>query len=440
MAPQGGDRTFFTGVQLVPAATFFEIDLEAPRPTRPEFQAFWRPGDFTCRPDRLPTFDAAVVEVRALMESSIELQSRAAVPVGCLLSGGLDTSYVARTLANRALHSGSEPARSFSLVFSERDMSELPYIWSVLRPGGLTNIRFQLNPAQAFQDVDTVVGVQGQPLLGQDLIAQYHAYRLARDNGAVVILEGQGADELLGGMPLYAEAMRSELWSQHRFGELALELWADMRRNGHSRLRTGGQIARWLMPSGLHRPQSQVPPWVDERGLAEPAGGMTDETSSDPSLLNQYLFRLVTQTNLPTVLQYQDRSSMAHGIEGRVPFLDHRFVEYCFGLPSSYKVHRGIRKRVLVDAARGLVPDAVLQRRTKKTFISKTKWVPLREHYGPQLREMASGLGAARLPWVNPAGLQSYVDDFLAARHDDVTGVWRAYTAWRWIELFGVRQ
>jgi asparagine synthase (glutamine-hydrolysing) len=162
------------------------------------------------------------------------------------------------------------------------------------------------------------------------------------------------------------------------------------------------------------------------------------QPSRDPSLLNQYLFRLVTRTNLPTVLQAQDRSSMAHGVESRVPFLDHRFVEYCLTLPPSYKARRGQRKRVLREAARGIVPDAVLERRDKKTFVSKIRWMPLRERYAQPLREMASSSTMKDSGWFETTRLVAFVEDYLAGRHDDLLSVWRLYTAFRWMDVFQV--
>jgi asparagine synthase (glutamine-hydrolysing) len=440
LPPESSHDTFFDGVRLVPPASVFEIDLRAERCDVPSFRRFWDLRDFLPSPETTPSFDAATAEVRARMEASIAGHAAAAVPVGCLLSGGLDTSFVARTLANRAQARGDAAVPSYSIVFNEPDMSELPFIWSVVRPGGLNSHTYQLTPLQAWQDVDAVVLAQGQPLLGQDLIAQYHAYKLARAHGSVVVLEGQGADELLAGMPAYAAFRYDELLADMRLRELAAELWSDSRRRGQSRVHAGARIARWLGRAIVGPRRRTLPDWVDAQSLLpdpQPQSGWAP--SRDPSLLNQYLFRLVTRTNLPTVLQLQDRSAMAHGIESRVPFLDHRFVEYCFTLPASYKVHRGQRKRVLAAASRGLVPDAVLDRRDKKTFISRANWIPLRERHAEALRAMASSTTMQTAPWFRPRTLAAFVDDYLRGRHDDAPAVWRLYTAWRWMDLFAVR-
>jgi asparagine synthase (glutamine-hydrolysing) len=241
-------------------------------------------------------------------------------------------------------------------------------------------------------------------------------------------------------MPSYAAVRYEELLKEMRLPELAAELWSDSRRRGQSRAQAGARIARWLGRAAVGPRTRTVPDWVDGNALPPDRHRQNDwEPSRDPSLLNQHLFRLVTRTNLPTVLQLQDRSAMAHGIESRVPFLDHRFVEYCFTLPASYKVHRGQRKRVLAAASRGLVPDAVLDRRDKKTFISRAEWIPLRERHAEALRAMASSTTMQTAPWFRPRKLAAFVDDYVRGRHDDGSAVWRLYTVWRWMDLFGVR-
>jgi hypothetical protein len=111
-------------------------------------------------------------------------------------------------------------------------------------------------------------------------------------------------------------------------------------------------------------------------------------------------------------------------------------VEFCFRLPASYKVHRGARKRILLDAARGLLPDLVLRRTDKKRYISKDSWMPLRREYGPDLAAMARSKSLLESPGVRGRAVAPFVDDYLAGRHDDGLGVWRLYTAWRWLEAF----
>jgi asparagine synthase (glutamine-hydrolysing) len=438
LPPQTSGDTFFKGIRLVPPASVFRIDLRAARAAAPSFQRFWDLHDFVACAGRAETIERASAELRSRVESAVDTHADAAVPVGCLLSGGLDSSFVARAMAVRAQARGDAPVPAYSIVYDDSEMTELPFVWSVVRQGGLESHTRQLTPLEAWRDVDRVVRVQGQPLLGQELIAQYHAYQFARAHGSVVILEGQGADELLAGLPSYAAVIFDELLARRRFGRLAGELWAESRARHRSPVRRLARVMRWAARAVAGPVVRTLPGWVDGNALSadHPAdAGWTP--SRDTSLLNQHLFRLVTRTNLQTVMPLQDRSSMAHGVESRVPFLDHRVVEYCFTLPASFKVGDGERKRVLKEAARGLVPNAVVQRRDKKTFVSKMDWIPLRVQHASELREMAARMQGAY--WVRPRKLIAFVEDYLEGRHDDLPAVWRLYTAWRWLELFQVR-
>jgi asparagine synthase (glutamine-hydrolysing) len=180
-------------------------------------------------------------------------------------------------------------------------------------------------------------------------------------------------------------------------------------------------------------------PWLDERAgaVSDPdwVNGRTAESGCDPSRLNRMLYRETRHTNIPAVLMYSDRNSMAHSVEARFPYLDHRIVELCFSLPSSYKVGFGRRKRLLFETAKQYLPAPVLEGR-KKMFVLMSNWMPLRGDHAPVIREAARSPALARLPFVNVAKLHAFVDDYLAGRHDNGYAVWRIYTASRWLDLF----
>ena len=327
---------------------------------------------------------------------------------------------------------GQAAAKAFSIVYDDPDMSELPFIQAVAAQGDLQSRTLTVSPELVWESVDRVIAAQGQPLLGHDLIAQYHAYRLAHECGATVVLEGQGADEMLGGMPYYESPIFMELMAEVRVAALIAEIRSRARRYSRSSL----SVFRQYVWSTWRRQMSErlrplTTDWLD----CDLSGGSgrSDDFGKDDSALNRFLYRLVRHTNIPTVLQYQDRSSMAHGVESRVPFLDHRIVEFCFRLPPEYKVALGERKKILRDVAKKYLPAAVLDRKDKKVFISKIDWFPLRPH-AAELREMAHSRTMQQLPFVRPARMVSYVERYLQGEHNDILGVWRLYTAWRWLE------
>jgi asparagine synthetase B (glutamine-hydrolysing) len=102
-------------------------------------------------------------------------------------------------------------------------------------------------------------------------------------------------------------------------------------------------------------------------------------------------------------------------------------------LPPEYKVALGERKRILREVAKQYLPAAVLDRKDKKVFVSKIDWFPLR-HHASALRDMANSRTMQQLPWIRPRRMADYVERYLKGDHNDILGVWRLYTAWRWLE------
>lgn len=126
---------------------------------------------------------------------------------------------------------------------------------------------------------------------------------------------------------------------------------------------------------------------------------------------------------------------MAHSIESRVPYLDHRVVEMAFGIPISWKVGEGQRKRLLREAARPLLPPVVADRADKRGVIFTPRWLDLRSH-GAGIEEV---IGSARLrdcPYLDGAAVRKFVRSYMDGSHDDAHGVWRLYTAGLWLDRF----
>ena len=239
------------------------------------------------------------------------------------------------------------------------------------------------------------------------MIAQYHVYRLARQQGDIVVMDGNGLDELQAGLPTYEMEMVLERLLKLQVVDVAKELHCIARNYGRSyynvlRSYLEAPLRRYLRKGRVLPSQ----PWLDERACAasDPdwVNGRTLESGRDPSLLNRMLYRETRHTNMPAVLMYSDRNSMAHSVEARFPYLDHRIVELCFSLPSSYKVGFGRRKRLLFETAKQYLPAPVIEGR-KKMFVLMSNWMPLRgEHGRPYGTRRAARLWPASLTSTPP--------------------------------------
>jgi len=143
----------------------------------------------------------------------------------------------------------------------------------------------------------------------------------------------------------------------------------------------------------------------------------------------------VTQGNVRAVLAIADRNAMAHSIESRVPYLDHRVVEFGFGLPDDFKTARGERKIVLREVARRRLPPLVAERRARIGFgVPISAW--LRKSLRPVLIETIRAPEVTRGDVFEPSRTERFVEEFLRGRHEDVAAVWRIFALACWLRVY----
>lgn len=353
-----GEATFFRRIrQLLPGH-----QLVASVDGRHEVKRYWAAPDPA---DVQPmSMDSAAIRIRELLEDSVRLRLRSDVPVGTCLSGGLDSSSL---VAVESAQLGSQPIHTFSSVFQEREFSEGHYVDAI--NAAFTTVPHRVTPTAAFsQWLPRIVWHQEVPIAGPGIYPQWCVMGLA--SGKVkVLLDGQGADEMLGGyFYFYADHFADLLRASSRIAgvwELATALARVCRRSSlgqtarfvkegwrriqghpiHSGFK-GGWFTSYLTPDVAREAAEILGP------AAQPGAGYTATA----------LHREVVQTSLPILLHYEDRSSMAHGIETRVPFLDHRLVEFCMRLPGTLRIHAGVTKAPLRSALNGSLPPAVAGR------------------------------------------------------------------------------
>lgn len=439
LPPQSAELSFFEGVLPFPAGCWARVPLGATGAGELQPQRYWDLASVVAEPLPESRFEETREAFEQLLVDAVESHTTAAVEVGSMLSGGVDSSLLSRLLSGSALRRGLPPPKAFSIIFEDPAMSEWPYMQMMLAQGGLRGFNHLLSADEAWATTPRAVEAQGQPLLGQDTVAQFHAYRLAREHGAVVVIEGQGADELFAGLPAY-DAQQFPAWLQQGHW---LRAWQELQIR-RRRQRLGWRDAVRVYVAGPLRRQRMedrgLPryDWIDARGVDSSLPGVGRSLDGGPrgSALQRFAYRHVRHTNLPAVLMHQDRSSMAHAIESRVPFLDHRIVELAFGLPDSYRISQGLRKRIVLETAKRHLPPAVANRPDKRSFISRAAWMDLATTRAAELREMAGSREIAEFAMLRPQRVRAFVDDFLAGRHRDEMAVWRLYTLWHWLLRF----
>jgi asparagine synthase (glutamine-hydrolysing) len=368
-------QTFYAGIEQVGAATAFEVDSAG----RYREWRYWRI-------EEVPPVECAdpASAFAELFEDSMRLHMRSDVPVGVHLSGGLDSTAIICAAA-RLRADAADPLMAFCFMSREHDESR--YIADTIAQTGAHVVRMDKSPVELWDLMERVLWFQDEPVHAMPAFIGYALMELTAARGLKVILNGQGADEtlagygnyfrdywntlLLRGSPLRAWREIGRYTAAHggsRFGSFARQL----RRALQSRLRIlpGYRTVSWRR--NIKRQRAH--PWFTDQltgRLPEGAPSGPQEDDLDASLTHS-----IARSPLPLYLRVEDRNSMAHSVEARVPFLDHRLVSFVLGLPPDWKIRGPWNKFVLREGMRGRIPESVRGRVDKMGFPTPTrKWL-----------------------------------------------------------------
>ncbi len=424
------DRTLFAGVRQVPPGHYLLASRE-----RRQIVRYWD-FDYPAASDEpAPAGDAAAEEaadreraekLRSVLDEAVRLRLRADVPVGCYLSGGLDSCAVLGLASRHA----SRPIRAFTLSFDRPEYDELAIAREMAATCGAELVALPVTSADLAEDFRATIWHAEQVIINANSVAKFHLSRAVRDAGYKVVLTGEGSDEILAGYPHFRRDMllydqagtlggfleppattplgAAQLRQRDQKGQdpqvverLLAELVA---ANAVSRgllmpaadgaARAGAQGDGHPGFQALHRRLGYLPSFLEATGgggsrgrlllkddyLAavgdrEPFGVLLDGLDvrgqlAGRSPVNQSLY-LWSKTALPNFILsvLGDRMEMAHSVEGRLPFLDHRVVETVRDFPVRAKIRGTVEKHVLREAARPVITDTVY-RRQKHPFLA----------------------------------------------------------------------
>jgi len=423
-----GERTCFAGVSQVPPASWIEVDLRDGSTRR---GVSWTPP----LEERRLDYADAVQRVRDAFLRSVELHLRSDVRVGAALSGGIDSSAI--VCAIREVQPETE-LHTFSYVPapSSGAPSEERWAQSVAEHTGATRHVVSPTAAELAADLDDLIRSQAEPFQTLSLYAQARVFRLARAAGVTVLLDGQGADELLGGYAHYQSARLASLLAQGKLRRAARFARASSRAWGHGPPELLRGARRLLLPEALlRRGRGRGPAWL--AGGWFRAQGLTPQPSRPAVQGRRYLQATlrgaVREESLPRLLRFEDRNSMACSLESRVPFLTVELAELCLSLPEDYVIDSDARsKAVFRDAMRGLVPQPILERRDKVGFVASDRdWLLGAEPWVRETLELAEAVPALDAPAL-ARGWRTL------QAGGEAPLLWRGLNFARWWHLFGL--
>jgi asparagine synthase (glutamine-hydrolysing) len=426
-----GNDTLWRDIRQLPAAHYLEVPLDSPATRTPT--RYWNlPSNETLD----LSFDEAARQLREMFLHNIRLHLRSDVPVGAALSGGIDSSAV---VAAMRVVAPSAEIHAFSYIADDAALSEERWIDLVGSHVSAIVHKIHPQPDDLIADLDHLINTQDEPFGSTSIYAQYCVFRAAREHGIKVMLDGQGADEMLAGYRRYVPARLGALLATGRW----LQAWrlarhAGQTPGGTAQLRLWLQAGRLLLPAAGKRMINRwlMPTWLNIDWFAK--HGVELDPGRHALELREELKQTVAVSSLPQLLRYEDRNSMASSIESRLPFLTPQLAEFLLRLPDDYLLGPdGTTKRVFRQAMRGIVPDAILDRRDKIGFATPEKrWL---QSLHPWVEATLSSERARSIGVLNLPAIQRELAAVRAGLAKFDFRIWRWVNLIRWAERFDVR-
>lgn len=390
------DDTFFTGVkQLTPGCNLTLSNGNI------NISKYWSPIIYA----NSFNLEENVNKFKELFYNTIKMQFRSDVEVGSCLSGGLDSSSivsVAATLFERKLN-------TFSAIWPNTRIDESFFINEVNSKFNCNSHAFEPNVTDILGLIDEVLWHQEIPLSGASLIAQWKVFEMVKKYNVKVVLDGEGSDEILAGYPKYIITYLNEMMLRSNWFEI-LRHYGSLKESGYSMKSILNSLRRNKRLKKRHLQFNQYP--------------------YKYSNLASYLVDEISYYSLPTLLHDKDRSSMAHSVEARVPFLDHKLIEFALSIPAEQKIQGGLTKMILRESLRDILPVSVYKRKDKIGFAT-----PIEERFFPTSLNISDSFNKS-----NPKSLLSEIFDMQKYDLDRVFGYRKnfcIYNIERFVQIWG---
>ncbi len=380
-------QTLFDGIKKLPGGTWLRVRADGSM----EERRYWDVWDHTSPLVGHSDADLAAM-VLAKLRESVALRKVSDVPVGVFLSGGIDSS------TNAALFSQGEarPVRTFTIGYDAEYPSyrnELKHARFMAEQVGADHHERLLSLDDLIEFLPRMVALQDEPIADPVCVPVYYVSELARRHGVIVCQVGEGADELFWGYPGWKTFRRLELWNHwpvpslfKRMGLQGLRWIGQAETFHYERLRRGSlkQPVFWggaesfpealkqrlLSPRLQGRFQGRTS-WDAIRPIHE---RFTSRAWEQGPL--HWMSYLDLNFRLPELLLMRvDKMSMGAGLEARVPFLDHEFVQLALSIPEAAKTRGGVVKTLLKQAVRGVIPDAIIDRPKQGFGVPVHEWM-----------------------------------------------------------------
>ncbi|MFN8006070.1 MAG: asparagine synthase (glutamine-hydrolyzing) [Terriglobia bacterium] len=379
-------QTLFEGIRKLPCGTWLKVDREG----RLTEQRYWDVWDHA-QPLKTQNEKELSELILSELRTAVRIHKVSDVPVGVFLSGGIDSSVNAALFSE----SGNGQVKTFSIGYQggyQSTPDELPYARMIAEKVHADHHERLLSARDLIDFLPEMIRLQDEPIADPVCVPVYYVSKLAREHGVVVCQVGEGADELFWGYPGWKDSLRLQSYddwpvpnSLKRVGLAGLRVMGKDNGFPYEWLRRGAENlpifwggAEAFTETGKkkllsRRLQARFTTYSSWEAL-RPLYRRFKETAWDTSHLN-WMTYLDLNLRLPELLLMRvDKMSMGVSLEGRVPFLDHRFVEVAMGIPAAAKTKHGTLKYLLKKAVRGVIPDELIDRRKQGFGVPIYEW------------------------------------------------------------------
>jgi len=357
-------ETFYQNIQKLPAASFLEYSLPTHTLT---VEKYW---NIVAEENGSIKSNDAIEQFTSLFKGSIQKRLRSDVAIGTSLSGGLDSSSIVAICAQQAAPNYTH--KCFTASFPGFNKTEDEYASIVAKHFGLQHHLSTINDSALLDEWNTIMWHQEEPVGSASVVAQYKIYQTAKQNGVTVLLDGQGADEILAGYHKYYKWYWQQLYAEKNLsksGELKATAALGIKENfgvKNKAMAVFPQFTMAMLQSKKAKKAFRQPDLNKEFSHLQKRNFYY--TTPAESTLNSALYFNSFVYGLEELLRYADRNSMAHAVEVRLPFLNYQLVEFLFTLPPHLKIKDGWTKWLLRASMEKLLPKDIVWRKDKVGF------------------------------------------------------------------------
>ncbi len=367
--PINNEKTFYKNFKRLPAGHYLEFNPHVEKPI-PTVTRYWQLDKAT----QLTISEKEAIErFNELFQRSVANRLRADVSIGTSLSGGLDSSSVVASIHAQLSRNSHYHQQCFTASFPGFEKDETNYASQVVQQFSLQQYTSYPNAAGFSNELEKLILHHEEPIGSASVYAQFKVIEQARQQNVKVLLDGQGADEILAGYTKYIHWYLQELFAAGKFNQFQTE---------KRKLRQHAIPFEW---GALNYPAALFPSWTSAQLEKRAYEKVLNNKFFNKEYLNTYfdkqvlhkpkvhklndlLYYNTQQSGLEELLRYADKNSMAHGCEVRLPFLQHELVQFIFSLPSSFKINNGYTKWILRKAMQEKLPEKIVWRTDKTGF------------------------------------------------------------------------